>query len=174
MIYNIMTYPRPNPCASLAQPLSLHEKFMLTQWGRDKMASISQTAVSNAFIFLNENAWISIKISLKFFPGSQINNIPALGLLLSWGRPGDKPLSEPIMVRLPMHICVTRPNELTCINWYQSMFLLHLTHLKKYDPWVKFSGSGWWWCVGGGVGDLCMCVSKDWRNNGLITIKSKF
>ena len=30
------------------------------------------------FIFLNENVWISIKISLKFVPKDSINNIPAL------------------------------------------------------------------------------------------------
>ena len=29
-------------------------------------------------IFLNENVFISIKISLKFVPKGQINNIPAL------------------------------------------------------------------------------------------------
>ena len=29
-------------------------------------------------IFLNENVWISIKISLKFVPKGQINNIPSL------------------------------------------------------------------------------------------------
>ena len=28
---------------------------------------------------------------------------------MAWRRPGDKPLSEPMMVRLPTHICVTRP-----------------------------------------------------------------
>ena len=31
-------------------------------------------------IFLNENMLISIKISLKFVPNGQINNIPAFGL----------------------------------------------------------------------------------------------
>ena len=30
------------------------------------------------WIFLNENVFISIKISLKFVPNGQINNIPAL------------------------------------------------------------------------------------------------
>ena len=30
------------------------------------------------WIFLNENAWISIEISLNFVPKGQINNIPAL------------------------------------------------------------------------------------------------
>ena len=29
-------------------------------------------------IFLNENVWIAIKISPKFVPKGQINNIPAL------------------------------------------------------------------------------------------------
>ena len=60
-------------------------------------------------IFLNENAWIPIKISLKFIPKGPINNIPALVLIMAWRRPGDKPLSEPIMVSLKAHICVTGP-----------------------------------------------------------------
>ena len=60
-------------------------------------------------IFLNENVWIPIKISLKFVPEGPINNIPALVQIMAWHQPGDKPLSETMMVRLPMHICVTRP-----------------------------------------------------------------
>ena len=60
-------------------------------------------------IFFNENVWIPIKISLKFVPKGPINNIPALVQIMAWRRSGDKPLSEPMMVSLPMHICVTRP-----------------------------------------------------------------
>ena len=60
-------------------------------------------------IFLNENVRISIKISLKFVPKGPINNIPALVQIMAWRRSGDKPLSEPMMVTLPTHICVTRP-----------------------------------------------------------------
>ena len=60
-------------------------------------------------IFLNENVWIPIKISLKFIPKGAINKIPALVQIMAWRRQGDKPLSEPMMVRLPTHICVTRP-----------------------------------------------------------------
>ena len=60
-------------------------------------------------IFLNENAYISIKISLKFVSRGPINNIPALVQIMAWRRPGDKPLSEPMMVSLLTHICVTRP-----------------------------------------------------------------
>ena len=60
-------------------------------------------------IFLNENVWIPIKSSLKFVPKGSINNIPALVQIMAWRRPGDKPLSEPMMVCLTTHICVTRP-----------------------------------------------------------------
>ena len=60
-------------------------------------------------IFFNEIVWILIKISLKFVPKGPINNIPALVQIMAWCRSGDKPLSEPMMVSLPTHICVTRP-----------------------------------------------------------------
>ena len=50
-------------------------------------------------IFLNENIRISTKNSLKFVPKGLINNIPALVLIMAWRRPGDKPLSEPMLVR---------------------------------------------------------------------------
>ena len=60
-------------------------------------------------IFLNENVWFSNKISLKFVPQGLINNIPALVQIMAWCRPGDKPLSEPVLARLLTDICVTRP-----------------------------------------------------------------
>ena len=49
-------------------------------------------------IFVSENVWILIKISLKFDPRRPINNIPALFQIMAWHQPGDKPLSEPMMV----------------------------------------------------------------------------
>ena len=58
------------------------------------------------YIFLNENIWISIKISLKFVPRGPINNIPALVQIMAWRWPGKKTLSEPMVVRLLTHICV--------------------------------------------------------------------
>ena len=60
-------------------------------------------------MFVNKNVRILIKISLKFVPKGPINNIPALIQIMAWHRLGDKPLSEPMIVRLPTHICVTRP-----------------------------------------------------------------
>ena len=56
------------------------------------------------YIFLNENLWIPIKISLKFVPKGRMNNIPALVQIMAWRLPGDKPLFEPMMVSLPTHV----------------------------------------------------------------------
>ena len=67
-------------------------------------------------ICFNENVWISIKISLKFVPKGPINNIPALVQIMAWRRSGDKPLSEPMMVSLPTHICITRT------QWVRTQF----------------------------------------------------
>ena len=48
-------------------------------------------------IFVNENVRILIEISPKFVPKGPIDNIPALVQIMAWRRPGDKPLSEPMM-----------------------------------------------------------------------------
>ena len=57
----------------------------------------------------NEKVWTSIKISLKFIPMGSINNIPALVQMMAWRRPGDKPLSEPMIIIFMTHICATSP-----------------------------------------------------------------
>ena len=62
-------------------------------------------------IFLKEDVWILIMILLKFVPNVQINNIPALVQIMAWRRPGDKPLSEPMIFSLLMHLCITRPQQ---------------------------------------------------------------
>ena len=77
-------------------------------------------------IFLNKNVWIPIKISLKFVPKGPINNIPALVQIMVWRRPGDKPLSEPMMVSLLTYLCVTRPQWVKTIT---SIFLSNENYL---------------------------------------------
>ena len=67
-------------------------------------------------IFLKENVWIPTEISLKFVSEGPINNIPALVQIMAWRRPGAKPLSEPMMVCLLTHICVTRPQWVKTTN----------------------------------------------------------
>ena len=80
------------------------------------------------WIFLNENVWISINISLKFVPRGPINNIPTFVQVMAWRWPSDKPLSEPMMIRLPTHWCVTRPQWVNrpsdAMLWHRSRSVL--------------------------------------------------
>ena len=46
---------------------------------------------------------------MRFVPTFRINNIPALVQIMAWRRPGDKPVSEPMMFSVLTYICVTRP-----------------------------------------------------------------
>ena len=87
------------------------EMCLLTHWGRDKMAAISQMAFSNTFSWKKK-----YKFRLRF-PQGTINNIPALVQIMAWRLPGDKLLSEPMMVRLPTHICITRAQWLNVSIW---------------------------------------------------------
>ena len=66
-------------------------------------------------IFFNENVGILIKISLKFVRKGPISNIPALVQIMAWHCSGNEPLSELMMISLPMHISVRGLNELN--NW---------------------------------------------------------
>ena len=101
-------------CGSVPVDYELFLQGSLTHWGRDKMADISRRHLP--MYFLNENTSISINISLKFVPEGRINNIPALVQIMDWRRLGDKPLSEPLMVSLLTHICVTRPQW---VKWHR-------------------------------------------------------
>ena len=87
------------------------------------MAAISQTTISNAC------SWISFETSLKFVPKRPNNNIPVLVQIMACRRPGDQPLSEPIMVRLPMHICVN--SELTISRLHITYFSCPIIHTAR-------------------------------------------
>ena len=91
-------------CTALYIDLDFQGSELLTHWGRDKMAAIFQTTFSNGF------SWMKIyEFRLTFhwslFLGVQLT----IFQVMACRRPGDKPLSEPLMVRLPTHICVTQP-----------------------------------------------------------------
>ena len=89
--------------------LSLWCYWSLTHWGRYKMAVVFQTIFSSAC------SWMTMfEFRLKFhwtlfLRVGPMNTIPALVQIMAWRRPGDKSLSEPTMVILQTHICVTRP-----------------------------------------------------------------
>ena len=111
---------------------------ILTHWGRDKMTAIFQTTFSSAF--LEWKRMNSIKISLKIVATGPINNILELVQIMAWCRPGDRPLSEPMLVCLLTHICVTRPQWVKMIPYdtlYQVSSLI-VFHEKGFQPHLIF------------------------------------
>ena len=73
---------------------------------------------------LNENVYILIKISSKFVPMGSMKYIKTSDPIMNCRWPGDRPQSEPMLVRLLTHICFTRP------RWVE-MFP-HCLHLMVY------------------------------------------
>ena len=51
---------------------------------------------------------------------------------MAWHWPGDKPLSEPVMVSLQTHICVTRSQCVNSIHHISGRMLLQLCHLTEW------------------------------------------
>ena len=99
-------------------------------------------------IFWNENVRISIEISLKFAPNGPLNKIPALVQIMAWRRPGDKLLSEPMMVRLLTHLCVTRPQWVNALRPERIVDILQTTFshaffwMKIYVFWLNVTEIG--------------------------------
>ena len=120
--------------------------FALTHWGRNKMAAIFPDDILIR-IFFNENVWIPIEMSLKFVPKGPINNIPALVQIMAWRWQGDKPLSEPMVVWLSTHICVTRPQwDVSLLNEKRSGFLgLLYTNHQIFILWGICKCKTLWW-----------------------------
>ena len=117
--------------ASIAPVLSMHLWPQCVKWVHGPMPSMPLLSlrlrqddchfadnIFNLSVFLNENVFIWLKISLKFVPKVRINNIPALIQIMAWRRSGDKPLPEPMIVSLLMHICATRPQWVNRWLWY--------------------------------------------------------
>ena len=71
-----------------------------------QMDANSQTAFSNAFSWMQMFA-LRLNFHWSLFQRVQLN-IPAMVQIMAWRRPGDKWLSEPMMVSLPTHICIAR------------------------------------------------------------------
>ena len=116
-------------------------------------------------IFLNENIWIQIKISLKFVPKGKIDKIQPLVQIMAWRRPGDKPLSQPMMVSLPTHICGIQPQWVN-LNWeadgLPEAMNEWVTHALDTGAWIELG-------LVAGAGSLAYCHSTskassiDWR-----------
>ena len=90
--------------------LVISHKFIINTLRPRKIAVISQVTYSNQIKSnqIKSNQKSNHKISLKFVPYIQINNITALIQIMAWHRSGNKPLSASMMVSLLMHVCITR------------------------------------------------------------------
>ena len=113
------------------------------------------------WIFLNENVITSLEISLKSVPKGPINNIPALVQIMAWRRPGDKPVSEPMMVSLLTHICVTRPRWVKVNNVSKRGPMQRTRHqlcicVRVFIVYSKHNGAGYTIPV------------NTWRNNNVV------
>ena len=108
-------------------------------WGWDRIAPFCRQHIE--MHFLEWKCMDFAKISLKFVPKVQINNMLAFVQIMAWRRPGDKPLSEQILVNLLTHICITRPQwinprrnsypnikyicQTICNSMFNKLFTLH-------------------------------------------------
>ena len=79
--------------------------------GLGELASVSRiTRLRNGHVAMqNYVSLVDEWHKLKFVPKGPINNISTLVQTMAWRRSGDKPLSEPMLLSLLMHIRITRP-----------------------------------------------------------------
>ena len=95
------------------------------------MAAISYKTFWNAFSWMKMYEFC-LKFDISLFLSF---NIPTLVQIMTWHQPGNKPLSEPMIVSLLMHICITRPQW---INWYPLMI--------SYFTYVSCCNNSWGKC----------------------------
>ena len=98
------------------EPDVLIQVSELTHWHRDKMADISLTTFSNAFSWMT-TCEFHLRFHWSLFLWFE------LMIVQHWFRqclaqPGYKPLSEPMVVSLLTHICVTRPQWVKVRHYY--------------------------------------------------------
>ena len=103
-------------------------------WDRDKIAS---KFVTDNFKWPPFSWHFQINVfewkCMNSVPKCSINNIPALVQILAWHRSGPKPLSEPMMVSLPTHICVIRP------QWVNTLRPVVADGIFEYIQWKWFN-----------------------------------
>ena len=87
----------------------------LTHWGRNEIDVILQTTFWNAFSWMKMYCLWS-KFLWSLFPRVPFKSISASGQIMACCRPGNKPLSQPMLRSLLTHTCVTRPQWVNGCN----------------------------------------------------------
>ena len=132
------------PHVFIAKQWHTNSVNILRPW---QIAAISQDNIFRC-IFLNENVWMLLKISLKCVPKVRMNNIPTLVQIMAWHRPGDKPLSEPMIVSLLTHIYAYKPWD-SYNHWFTIVICLWIPEAKLpchlcYSKNPDIACSDWW------------------------------
>ena len=76
-----------------------------TNWGREKIAAISQMTFSIVFCWMKIYEF-RLRFHWSFVHNVRINNNSALVQIMAWRRRGDMPLSEPMMISSLTPICI--------------------------------------------------------------------
>ena len=90
-------------------------ELSLTYWGRDKMPDvIFQLTFSNEFSWMKMYKF-QLRFHWSFFPRVQLSKFQ-YWKIMAWHQPGDKPLSDPMLISLLMCRYVTWPQRVknTC------------------------------------------------------------
>ena len=99
--------------------ISSHSNRWVNTLGRDKMVAISQATFSTAFCWMKMYEF-RINFHRSLFLRVQLTiSQHWLAPVMAWRRSGDKPLSQPMLVSLLTHICVTRPQS---VKTYCSLY----------------------------------------------------
>ena len=94
------------------------------------------------WLFLNENVWMLLKISLKFVPKFRISNTLKLVQIMAWPRPGNTPLSGLMRASFLTHMCVTQPQWVNRQNTNTYVYLLRnivIIYIVDEDAFITFS-----------------------------------
>ena len=115
------------------------------------------------YVFLNENVWILIKISLKFVPKGLINNILALVQTMACHRSGAKPLPQPRdgLTTDAHHSVSTSKRIETDTKW--SLFCRHFQFYWKLVPRVQLTiNHNWFRSWLGADQETCYYLDQYW------------
>ena len=107
--FNLQLLEQQHPFLHTLGTMKLHSRICAERWHESvNTLGLKQNCRHFADIFecvfLKENAWTSLKTSLKFVSKVLIYNILALIQIMAWHRPGAKQLSRPMVVSSLTHI----------------------------------------------------------------------
>ena len=93
------------------------------------------------YIFFNENFWISFVIIQKFIPNSQVDNRAALVQVLACCQTGNKPLPEPMLLRISLSLTlydIDRPQWVNHLpTWKEKQISLNILYDFDAFMWLE-------------------------------------